>query len=95
MVRCLILIAEANSTVPSVFQRLSDLQRTSVMSGFAVIATVTAFLILFILSFGRIVRWYMHRHPRATQVLGDPLAQVIDSKPRVSKHESMQWRRRS
>ena len=55
------------------------------MSGFAVIATVTAFLILFILSFGRIVRWYMHRRPRATQVLGDPLAQVIDSKPRVSK----------
>ena len=94
MVRWLILIAETNSTVPSVFQRLSDLQRTSVMSGFAVIATVTAFLMLFILSSGRIVRWYMHRRPRATQMPGDPLAQVIDSKPRVSQRELMQWQRR-
>ena len=89
----------AQATAPEgvsrrLYRLLDDEQRMSVVASFAIIATMSAFLILFVVMAGRITRGYVNRQPRVTKLKGDPFERVIDAKPRPRRRESRNWQQR-
>jgi hypothetical protein len=79
------------STAP--LQRLDAVSRLRIVSALAVTLTAAGLLLLFIRASARVTRWYIHQPPRPTRCPGDPLAKVIDGKPRLWRREWENWRR--
>lgn len=92
MVTLLVMLAE--SSTPTVFQRLNEFQRLRVSAALAILIVAAALLVLFIRAWSRLVRWYMHP---ATKACGNQRRMTpastkpLDRRPRVARNDRQHW----